>query len=415
MDDILNISPVAARLLKYVKIDTRSDPQSESTPSSPGQLELGKLLVEELKNIGVKGAFITEKGYVYGYLPATEGLENIPCFGFIAHMDTSDAASGKNIKPALVKYDGKPIALGSSGKSLDEKLFPQLAKLRGDTLIVTDGTTLLGADDKGGCAEIITALEKIVQENIPHGPLAIAFTPDEEIGCGIDHFEREKFGAEFAFTMDGSSVEIYECENFYAAASAVHFHGVAVHPGYAKDKMVNALLLAWEFQNLLPSDEVPEKTQDREGFYFLHSLEGSSSEASAQYLIRDHDKEKFEQRKNTMREIASSLQEKYGKSSLEIEITDQYKNMAEVMEKYPFMKELAYEAISSAGFLPETAPIRGGTDGARLSFMGVACPNLGTGGGNFHGEYEYISVEKMEKSVEIIIKIICGSVKRFAK
>lgn len=408
-------SSVLKKFLKYIKTDTRSSAESNTVPSTPGQLELAKILCEDLKNAGAVNTTVTEKGYVYGFLPPSEGLENIPCFGFIAHMDTSDAASGKNITPSLVKYDGTPIPLGTSGKILSETLFPELAHLRGDTLVVTDGTTLLGADDKGGCAEIIAALEKIVKENIPHGPLAFAFTPDEEIGCGMDHFDVEKFGAEFAFTMDGGSVELYEYENFNAASATVLFHGLPVHPGSAKGKMINALSLAWEFHSLLPREEVPEKTEGYEGFYFLHALNGSSSEAKSQYLLRDHDKEKFEARKAKIKEITFLLQKKYGEKSVEAKISDQYENMAQLMVKYPFMKDLAFDAIKEASLTPRTVPIRGGTDGSRLSFMGIPCPNLGTGGGNYHGEYEYISVEKMEKSVEIIINIVKGTVKRFAK
>ena len=408
-------SSVLKKFLKYIKTDTRSSAESNTVPSTPGQLELAKILCEDLKNAGAVNTTVTEKGYVYGFLPPSEGLENIPCFGFIAHMDTSDAASGKNITPSLVKYDGTPIPLGTSGKILSETLFPELAHLRGDTLVVTDGTTLLGADDKGGCAEIIAALEKIVKENIPHGPLAFAFTPDEEIGCGMDHFDVEKFGAEFAFTMDGGSVELYEYENFNAAGATVLFHGLPVHPGSAKGKMINALSLAWEFHSHLPAEEVPEKTENYEGFYFLHALNGSSSEAKSQYLLRDHDKEKFEARKAKIKEITFLLQKKYGEKSVEAKISDQYENMAQLMVKYPFMKDLAFDAIKEASLTPRTVPIRGGTDGSRLSFMGIPCPNLGTGGGNYHGEYEYISVEKMEKSVEIIINIVKGTVKRFAK
>ena len=408
-------SSVLKKFLKYIKTDTRSSAESNTVPSTPGQLELAKILCEDLKNAGAVNTTVTEKGYVYGFLPPSEGLENIPCFGFIAHMDTSDAASGKNITPSLVKYDGTPIPLGTSGKILSETLFPELAHLRGDTLVVTDGTTLLGADDKGGCAEIIAALEKIVKENIPHGPLAFAFTPDEEIGCGMDHFDVEKFGAEFAFTMDGGSVELYEYENFNAASATVLFHGLPVHPGSAKGKMINALSLAWEFHSHLPAEEVPEKTENYEGFYFLHALNGSSSEAKSQYLLRDHDKEKFEARKAKIKEITFLLQKKYGEKSVEAKISDQYENMAQLMVKYPFMKDLAFDAIKEASLTPRTVPIRGGTDGSRLSFMGIPCPNLGTGGGNYHGEYEYISVEKMEKSVEIIINIVKGTVKRFAK
>ncbi len=408
-------SRVLEKFLKYIKINTRSSAGSDTVPSTPGQLELAGILCNELKEAGAENVLMTEKGYVYGFLPATAGLENVPVFGFIAHMDTSDAASGENIKPDIIRYDGTPVPLGTSGKILSETLFPDLAELRGDTLVVTDGTTLLGADDKGGCAEIITALEKIVKENIPHGPLAFAFTPDEEIGCGMDHFEVEKFGAAFAFTLDGGKVNLYEYENFNAAGATILFHGLPVHPGSAKGKMINALSLAWEFHSLLPAEEVPEKTENYEGFYFLHELSGSSSEAKAQYLLRDHDQKKFEARKAKIREITLLLQEKYGRNSLEAILADQYENMAEVMEKYPFMKELAFDAIKEAGFSPASVPIRGGTDGARLSFMGVPCPNLGTGGGNYHGEYEYISVEKMEKSVEIIINIVKGTVKRFAK
>ena len=408
-------SSVKERFLRYIGIETTSSAESEECPSAPGQLELGKLLRKELKEAGAENVVLTEKGYVYGHLPATAGLEKVPCFGLIAHMDTSDAASGKNVKPRSVKYTGKPIPLGKSGRVLGEKQFPELASLRGDTLLVTDGTTLLGADDKAGCAEIVAALERIVKEKIPHGPLSFAFTPDEEIGRGMDHFQPEKFGASFAFTVDGGAVDVFEWENFNAAEAVLSFQGIAVHPGSAKGKMVNALSLAWEFHSLLPADEVPEKTEKYEGFFFLHAMEGTSSQAKVRYLLRDHDASKFRARKKRVQDAVHALQKKYGKEAVSCRVEDQYCNMADVLKKYPFLKTLAFSAMKKAFLSPRVEPIRGGTDGARLSCMGVPCPNLGTGGGNFHGEYEFVSVEKMEKSVEILINIVEGAVKKFAK
>ncbi|MBP5182154.1 MAG: peptidase T [Lentisphaeria bacterium] len=408
-------SSALERFLRYVSIDTRSSAETEETPSTAGQMELGRLLRKELEKAGAKDAVLTEKGYVYGHLPATEGLEKVPCFGFIAHMDTSDAASGKNVKPRLVKYTGKPVPLGKSGRVLEEKRFPGLASLRGDTLLVTDGTTLLGADDKAGCAEIVSALERIVTEKIPHGPLSFAFTPDEEIGRGMDHFQPEKFGASFAFTVDGDAVDVFQWENFNAAEVVLSFQGIAVHPGSAKGKMVNALSLAWEFHSLLPPREVPEKTEQYDGFFFLHAVEGTSSQAKVRYLLRDHDAIRFRARKKKVEGAVRTLRKKYGKETVTFHVEEQYRNMAEVLKKVPFLKTLAFSAMKEAFLAPRVEPIRGGTDGARLSYMGVPCPNLGTGGGNFHGEYEFVSVEKMEKSVEILRNIVKGAAKKFAK
>ncbi len=396
------------RLLNYVAIDTPSDPESGKTPSSDCQFVLAKMLVEELKNLGVENAHVDEKCYVYASIPATAGYENSKRLGFIAHMDTAPDFNGCGVKPQLIlDYDGKDVVLGNSGRLLKVSDFPELAKLKGRTLITTDGTSLLGADDKSGIAEIMTMVERVLQENIPHGKLCIGFTPDEEIGSGADHFDVEKFGADIAYTMDGGMEGEIEYENFNAAGVKVIFHGNNVHPGMAKNIMVNAQLLAMEFAGSLPADETPATTEGYEGFFHLTNMEGNVESTTLHYIIREHSKEKFEERKALMAKNVDLLNEKYGAGTVELELKDQYYNMKEMIEPHMYLIDNAKEAALAVGVTPNVVPVRGGTDGARLSFMGLPCPNLCTGGKNFHGRYEYVAIEDMELVVKILIQILC--------
>ena len=395
------------RLLKYVAIDTPSNPTSETTPSSACQFELAKVLVEELKALGVENAEVDDKCYVYASIPATEGWENAKRLGFIAHMDTAPDFNGCGVKPQIIEnYNGEDVVLGESGRVLKVKDFPELANMKGRTLITTDGTSLLGSDDKSGIAEILTMVERIFAENIPHGKICIGFTPDEEIGAGADHFDVEKFGADIAYTMDGGKEGEIEYENFNAAGADVIFHGNNVHPGSAKDIMVNAQLLAMEFNGMLPADEVPAKTEGYEGFFHLTDMEGTVEKAKLQYIIRDHDREKFEAKKALMEKVTGKLNEKYGAGTVELNMKDQYYNMREMVEPHIYLIDYAKEAAKEVGLNPEVVAIRGGTDGARLSFMGLPCPNLGTGGFGFHGPYEHVSVEGMDFCVEMMLKIV---------
>ena len=395
------------RLLKYVQIDTPSDPSSETTPSSKCQFDLAKILVEELKSLGVENAEVDEKCYIYGSIPATEGCENCKALGLIAHMDTAPDFNGCGVKPMIIEnYDGKDVVLGDSGRVLKVKDFPELVNMKGRTLIATDGTSLLGADDKAGIAEILTLVERIFAEKIPHGKLCIAFTPDEEIGAGADHFDVEKFGADIGYTLDGSKEGEIEYENFNASGAKVIVHGNNVHPGMAKDIMVNAQLIAMEFNGMLPANEIPAATEGYEGFYHLSNMEGSVETAILNYIIREHSKEKFEERKAFVRNCADILNEKYGAGTVELELKDQYYNMKEMVEPHMHLIEYAKEAAKEVGLNPKVVPIRGGTDGARLSFMGLPCPNLGTGGFGFHGPYEHITAEGMELCVEMMRKIV---------
>ena len=395
------------RLLKYVQIDTPSDPSSETTPSSKCQFDLAKILVEELKSLGVENAEVDEKCYIYGSIPATEGCENCKALGLIAHMDTAPDFNGCGVKPMIIEnYDGKDVVLGDSGRVLKVKDFPELVNMKGRTLITTDGTSLLGADDKAGIAEILTLVERLFAENIPHGKICIAFTPDEEIGAGADHFDVEKFGADIAYTMDGGKEGEIEYENFNAAGADVMFHGNNVHPGSAKDIMVNAQLLAMEFNGMLPVDEVPAKTEGYEGFFHLTDMEGTVEKAKLQYIIRDHDREKFEAKKALMEKLTVELNEKYGAGTVELNMKDQYYNMREMVEPHSYLIDYAKEAAKEVGLNPEVVAIRGGTDGARLSFMGLPCPNLGTGGFGFHGPYEHVTAEGMDFCVEMMLKIV---------
>lgn len=395
------------RLLNYIQIDTPSDPESGKTPSSDCQFQLANKLVEELQALGVKNAEVDEKCYVYASVPATEGYEGCKKLGFIAHMDTAPDFNGIGVKPQIISnYDGKDVALGESGRVLRVKDFPELAHMKGRTLITTDGTSLLGSDDKSGIAEIMSLLEMILKENIPHGKICIGFTPDEEIGAGADHFDVEKFGADIAYTMDGGMEGEIEYENFNAAGAKVLFHGNNVHPGTAKDIMVNAQLLAMEFAGKLPADETPATTEGYEGFFHLTNMEGSVERAKLQYIIRDHSKEKFEQRKDFMLKLVDEMNETYGANTVELELKDQYFNMKEMVEPHMHLLDYAKEAAKEVGLNPKVVPIRGGTDGARLSFMGLPCPNLGTGGFGFHGPYEHVTAEGMELCVEMMRKIV---------
>lgn len=395
------------RLLKYVTVHTTSDPNSETHPTTMRQFDLANILAEEMKALGIQDVRVDEKCYVYGVLPATEGLEHVKALGLIAHMDTADDASGAQVKPVLHEnYDGQDVLLAGSGEWMTVKQFPFLEALKGQTLITTDGTTLLGADDKAGIAEILTAVEQIQNEKIPHGKLCIGFTPDEEVGQGADFFDIAGFGADYAYTVDGGDVGEIEYENFNAAAATVVFHGRSVHPGSAKNTMLNAQNVAMEFHMALPKFARPEHTEGREGFYHLTDMEGDVTTAKLAYIIRDHDEAKFAEKKETMCHIAACMNEQYGEGTVELNIKDSYANMIEQIKPHFHLIEFAREAVQTAGLVPSECPIRGGTDGARLSYEGLPCPNLGTGGFNFHGPYECITVEKMDKSVEVLLNII---------
>lgn len=402
---------VKERFLDYIKINTKSDETTRVTPSTKGQLVLAEKLHNELKELGLKDARISEYGYVYATLERNSS-KSLPKIGFIAHMDTAPDYSGENVNPQIIEnYDGGDIRLNENC-ILSPKFSNELKNYIGQTLITTDGTTLLGADDKAGIAEIITAIDYLINHpEIEHGDIKICFTPDEEIGEGADHFDVEGFGADFAYTMDGGRIGELEYENFNAAGVKVKIKGVNVHPGYAKNKMVNSILIANEFMNSLPKDEVPEKTEGYEGFYLLSDVEGSVENTTLSYIIRDFFEESFEERKNKMKDIEKALNEKYGDNVVTVEIKDQYKNMKGKIEPIMHIVENAKEAMIEANIKPNIRPIRGGTDGARLSFMGLPTPNIFAGGENFHGKYEYIPVESMEKAVEVIINII----KRYSK
>ena len=403
------MSKVIEKFLNYVKIDTRSDENSTACPTTAKQHNLAKLLVKELEEMGAEDiTYDTEHCYVYASIPASEGCDGRPVLGFIAHMDTAPAVTGENVKPRIIEnYDGKDIVLNEE-KNIVMKVsdFPELVEYTGKRLIVTDGTTLLGADDKAGVAEIMTMAEQLLlSRDIPHGKIRIGFTPDEEVGAGADHFDVKLFGADYAYTVDGGKLGELEYENFNAAGATVTFHGRSVHPGDAKNKMVNALLLAMEFQNMLPVFENPMYTEKYEGFYHLDLLSGSVEKAQAEYIIRDHDKDKFEQKKETFLRIGAYLNEKYGKDTVQIDMKDSYYNMREIIEQHMQLIENAKAAMEETGVNPIVVPIRGGTDGARLSYMGLPCPNRCTGGHNFHGRFEYICADSMEKIVEILLKL----------
>lgn len=395
------------RLLNYVKVFTTSDEASGTAPSTKRQFDLANQLVQEMKKIGISDVRVDEKCYVYGVIPATEGYENAPKIGFIAHMDTAPDFSGEHVNPQIIeKYDGGDVKLGESGRVLSVKDFSHLPSLKGRTLITTDGTTLLGADDKAGIAEIMTLAETLITEKIPHGKVCVSFTPDEEIGSGADAFDVPGFGADFAYTVDGGAENEIEYENFNACGAKVTVKGFSVHPGSSKDTMINASLVAMEFNAMLPSGDTPRDTDGYEGFFHLHDMKGDVSEAELEYIVRDHSETMFECRQETMRHIEKILNEKYGAGTVTLEIKQQYRNMKEKIEPCMHLIENAKTAAKSAGMVPETVPIRGGTDGARLSFMGLPCPNLGTGGYAYHGPYEHITVEGMDLAVEVLKGIV---------
>ncbi|MBQ7444679.1 MAG: peptidase T [Clostridia bacterium] len=398
---------VVERFLGYVKTYTTSDENSGTTPSTDRQFALADRLVKELKEAGVADAARDDKCYVYGHIPATPGLEKAPAIGFIAHMDTAPDFCGENVDPRIIEnYDGQDIPLGTSGRTIANKDFPHLASLKGKSLIVTDGRTLLGGDDKAGCAEIVAAAEELIKSGRPHGKVCIGFTPDEEIGRGADFFSVEKLGADFAYTVDGGPVNEVEYETFNAAKAIFEINGFNVHPGAAKDIMINAQLVAMEIDGLLPKGETPRDTSGYEGFYHLCHMEGDVEKATLYYIIRDHDSEKFELRKAIMKSAAMRMNSKYGEGTVNVTVTDQYRNMSEVIKKNFHLIENAIDVIKSQGLEPGTEPVRGGTDGSRLSFMGLPCPNLGTGTYAMHGPYEHTCIEEMETSVKIILGII---------
>ncbi len=395
------------RLLNYVVVYTTSDEDSTTVPTSARQFDLARLLVDELKTLGVSDAAVDDKCYVYATLPATKGYENATRIGFIAHMDTAPDFCGENVKPRIIEhYDGEDVALGTSGRTLDNANFPHLRSLKGRTLIVTDGTTLLGADDKAGVAEIVTMLEEVIAENIPHGKISVCFTPDEEVGSGADHFDVARFGADFAYTCDGGAEGELEYENFNAAGAQFEIRGFNIHPGEAKDKMINALAVACEINGMLPKGQTPRDTAGYEGFWHLTGLDGTTEACKLSYIIRDHDFDSFERRKVTLTEIAKAINERYGEGTVTLSIRDQYRNMKEKIEPCMHLIDNAKKAMELAGVTPRVQPIRGGTDGARLSYMGLPCPNLGTGGYAFHGPYEHITVEGMDASVEVLKNLV---------
>jgi len=399
---------VIEKFLRYAKVDTQSDETTGTSPSTMKQHDLAKMLFEELNAIGVSDVYYDEEHcYVYGSIPANNNNEKSPAIGFISHMDTSDAVSGKDVKPRIVQdYDGKDIPLGGE-YVLSPKDFPELLHHIGEDLIVTDGSTLLGADDKAGVAEIMTMAETLLKNpDLKHGDIKIAFTPDEEIGAGTDHFDLDRFGAKFAYTVDGGKLGELEYENFNAASGVIKVKGVSVHPGDAKNKMLNASLICYEFHGLLPVFQNPMYTEGREGFFHLTQVQGSEDYAEASYIIRDHDEALFNQKKEMFKAAAEFLNKKYGEGTVEVIIKEQYRNMVELIKPHFHLVENAKKVMENLSVTPIENPIRGGTDGAMLSYKGLPCPNLCTGGYNFHGRFEYASVQEMRKCVEILLGLV---------
>ena len=404
------MSDVTERFLRYVSFDTQSEESSMSTPSTDRQLDLARALLQELRDMGASDVRMDEYGYVYAAIPANRSeLEQAPALGFIAHMDTAPAMSGRHVKPRIVEaYDGGDIVLNREfGITMRRADFPCLGECVGQDLIVTDGTTLLGADDKAGIAEIMAMAARLLSDpGIPRGPVCIAFTPDEEIGRGADHFDVTGFGAAAAYTVDDGPIGELEYENFNAASGAVSIKGVSIHPGDAKGRMKNAILLGMEFQSLLPAAEAPMYTEGYEGFFHLDHFTGDVENARMEYIIRDHDRERFEGRKRLFQAAASYLNTKYGEGTIEASVKDSYYNMKEQIKPHMYLIEMASGAMKDAGIEPRIAPIRGGTDGARLSYMGLPCPNLSTGGYNYHGKFEYIPAQSMEKMTDVLVGIV---------
>lgn len=401
---------VYERFLDYVKINSASAENAQQTPSTDRQFDIAHRIAEDMCNIGLAKVFADEYAYVYGELAADDGFENSPAVGFIAHIDTAPDFPGENVKPTVIEnYDGGSVLLGESGKTLEPDVFAHLRTLKGHTLITTDGTTVLGADDKAGIAEILTALEEVIKRKIPHGRIAVCFTPDEEIGHGAKLLDLESFGADFAYTVDGGEVCEINFETFNAASADWEIRGFNIHPGDAKGKMINAALVASRISSMLPENEIPAKTEGYEGFFHMTDIVGSVEKARLSYIIRDHDRAEFERRIELMRSIERQINEEYGDGTAVLCIRQQYRNMAELLAGRSDIIERAVCAMKRAGVEPVIAPVRGGTDGAQLTFRGLPCPNIGTGGYCFHGPYEHISVENMEKVTEIILNIIIGN------
>lgn len=397
---------VLDRFLRYVSYDTQSDPYSDTHPSTAKQKALGEVLAAELAQIGLQNAHMDEFGYVYAHLPATPGCEGVPCVGLIAHMDTASGASGANVKPQIVRYEGGDIPLGH-GEVMRAADYDCLKRYIGQDLVVTDGSTLLGADDKAGVAEIVEAVDYLVNHpDVPHGPIAVGFTPDEEVGEGADLFDIKGFGAAVAYTVDGGELGELEYENFNAAGAVVTVHGFNIHPGSAKNKMKNALLMAMEFHSMLPPAETPAHTEGYEGFYHLQAMSGDETTATMEYIVRDFDMDKFAARKAAMERIAAYLNAKYGPGAIDLQLTDQYYNMKAQIEPHMYLIHRAKAAFARCGVEAQEIAIRGGTDGARLSYEGLPCPNLSTGGANFHGVHEFIPVPALEKMVEVLVALV---------
>lgn len=398
---------ITERFLKYVSFCTTSDENTGMTPSTPGQMEFACYLRDELKALGMSDVELDENGYIMATLPAN--CEGKPVIGFIAHIDTAPDASGKNVQPRIVQqYDGKDIVLNEAENIvLETAKYPEILRYKGQDIIVTNGKTLLGADDKAGLAEIVSAMEYLLSHpEIKHGTIRVGFTPDEEIGQGADHFDVQKFGADWAYTMDGGAIGELEFENFNAASCKIHIHGVNVHPGYGYHKMLNSMRIGYQLAVMLPRWETPEHTQEYEGFYHLVGMQGTVEETTLSYIIRDHDRARFESRKREMEHLVRKINREYGEGTAEIELRDQYYNMREKIEPVMHVVELAKQAMLSVGVTPEVKPIRGGTDGARLSFEGLPCPNIFAGGENFHSRFEYLPIPSMEKACEVILEII---------
>lgn len=402
------MSKVINRFLNYIKVETTSDPRSGKHPSTSTQLDFARKLAAELQTIGLSDVSVDDKAYVMATLPSNIDQE-VPVVGFVAHMDTSPDFSGKSIKPQFVEnYNGGKIVLNEAQNIvLEPEVFPELLRYKGQTIITTDGTTLLGADDKAGLSEIVTAMEYLIQHpEIQHGKIKVAFTPDEEIGEGADFFDVAKFGADFAYTLDGGEIGELEYENFNAASAKVKINGRIVHPGFAKNKMKNSMLVAQQFLNMLPANEVPQHTEGFEGFYHLMEISGKVEETNMEFIIRDHNRDLFEQRKALFMSIVSYLNQQYGEGTVILDMKDQYYNMLEKIKPVMYVVDIAKQAMIECGVKPKIKAIRGGTDGARLSYMGLPCPNVFAGGHNFHGKFEFVPVESMEKAVEVILKIV---------
>ena len=395
------------RFLIYVKIHTASSENTERTPTEEREFDLSRVLEKEMKDIGLERVFVDEHAYVYGFLPATPGCEKLPCVGFIAHLDTIPDFSGENVRPQLIEnYDGGDVVLGSSGRVLTAEVNPNLPRLKGHTLVTTDGTTVLGADDKAGIAAIMTACERVIAEGRPHGPIAVCFTPDEEVGHGASLLDLERFGADFAYTVDGGELNEINYETFNAASAKWEVRGFNIHPGSAKDKMINASLVAMEINAMLPAGAVPEKTEGYEGFFHLTDMSGTVERAELSYILRDHDAAGLLEKEKLMRLIEKQINEKYGEGTAHLTIREQYRNMAEPLHAHMEIVELARKAVRRLGMEPVCVPVRGGTDGSQLSFRGLLCPNLGTGGYACHGPYEHTSAENLDGAARLVEAII---------